>query len=147
MKIQTRSTISVACLAAILAIGLTAVGQPTAGKEATPAERGSDYDLAKAAKGKILYLLLKHRDEATGDNYTVFLTDVHTAHIDGRTIVVGTGYAAEKDDDAWYKDMTVGVAWNTVMAFHVMTEKQYEKFIAAPDEDKESQAAVQKLVK
>jgi hypothetical protein len=125
-------------MAAILAAGLTAIGQRAAGLEGAKVSSNNqrdDFDLTKEAKGKILYLTLKQADQATGDSYTVFVVNARTTRLGGGLMVVGVGYAAEGEKDAWYKDMTIGVPWDNVMAFHIMTEKQYKDFMAAPAEE------------
>jgi hypothetical protein len=146
MNNQNQILLRAACLAAAIAVVIGVCGQLSAAQKPPAAVHEDDFDLTKEAKGKILYLSLKHADEATGESYTVFLVDARTAHMGGKTLIVGKGYAAEDEEDAWYKDMTIGVAWDSVMAFHIMTEKQYEEFIAEPAED-DRQAARQRRVR
>jgi len=138
--------VRIALLATTLACSLVALGDRGRAQEAARVDRADDYDLTKEAKGKILYLTLKHADEATGDSYTVFLVKARMAKLGGSLLIVGTGYAAEDEEDAWYKDMTIGVAWDSVLAFHIMTEKQYKEFIANPAEE-DSQAARERRVR
>jgi hypothetical protein len=132
-----------ACLPAAVAGIIGGSIQQAAAQKTAHGEQEDTFNLTKEAKGKILYLSLKHADEATGEAYTVFLVDARMARLGGKDLIVGKGYAAEDEEDAWYKDMTIGVAWDSVMAFHIMTEKQYEKFIAEPVED-DRQAARQR---
>jgi hypothetical protein len=146
MNRQIHNLLRAACLAATVAGVIGVCGQQAAAQKNAEAKHEDDFDLTQEAKGKILYLSLKQVDEATGEGYTVFLVGARTARLGGKVLIVGKGYAAEEEEDAWYKDMTIGVAWDSVMAFHIMTEKQYEEFIAEPAED-DRQAARQRRVR
>ncbi len=48
--------------------------------------------------------------------------------IGDRYFVQGQGHAPEGYDDSWYVGTTVGMAWNHITRYYVMTPEQFEKY-------------------
>jgi hypothetical protein len=130
--------IRVACLAGGVAAGACIINRASS-QEATEDDGGGVYDLAKEAKGKIVYLTLKQTDSADGEPFTVFLVNARLATIGGRPLIVGKGHSPADEEGYWYDGMTIGLAWDSVLAFHIMTEKQCEAFVEAAAEAGEAE--------
>jgi hypothetical protein len=83
-----------------------------------------DAPSANIFDGKIIYVTVDESKDMEELGSAIVMIDVKLEQIGDRLFIVGTGYGGTSR--AWYKDMTVGIAWENVNRFFALTSEQYE---------------------
>jgi hypothetical protein len=89
----------------------------------TPAD-----DLAAEFKDKVVLLEVNRSNALETKSGSVVLVKLRITKLGNRDFIIGTGYSTDDTDDAWYKDVLVGVPCESILRFHAMTPKQFAEY-------------------
>lgn len=88
-----------------------------------------EENLAEEFRGKTVMLEVNRSSVLESKSGSVVITEARFRKLGDRYFILGTGYGAEDDPDWWYKDMLVGVPWESVIRFHAMTTEQFDQYM------------------
>jgi len=117
MKNQTivlLTAIAVIVLAALFLKSPTSLAQ----------DKAEQPKVASEFEGKYVTVYLSGTRRGSGEVFT----DAKLIKVGGRTMIVGTGADTGEADD-WRIGLQIGVPWDSVSRYYVMTEEQFEKKI------------------
>jgi hypothetical protein len=86
-------------------------------------------DITAQFKDKILLLEVNRSNALETKSNSVVIDKVRLTSIAGRYFVLGSGVAPDDGESTWYKDVLVGVPWESVVRFHAMTKEQFADYV------------------
>ena len=104
-------------LAVVIAVFACLAGASSAGEKPVVRRPGE-------FAGKVVTVYLNGPEEQMGQ----VLKDVELLEIGGRQMLVGIGADTNQKGD-WTAGLRVGVAWDMVVMYYVMTPEQFEKHV------------------
>jgi len=85
-------------------------------------------ELSESFRGKILMLEIDRSSALESRSGHAVLKEARILLIGDRYFLHGTGHAPAEYKQSWYNDTFVGISWESVSRYYVMTYEQFEEY-------------------
>jgi len=106
------------CVVVLVAV-LLSLSMTTAAQDGNAVEKKNEIE--SMFDGKYVSVYIKDSRKHSGQ----ILTDAKLVEVGGKTMLIGWGADTERDAN-WTAGVRVGIAWESVNRFYVLTDEQFE---------------------
>jgi hypothetical protein len=85
-------------------------------------------ELAAEFQGNIVMLEVNRSSAMESKSSNVVISDARIHKVGDRYFVLGKGYVPDESEYTWYKGVTIGVPWDSVLRFSAMTPDQFAEY-------------------